>query len=61
MYIAPAPPLLIKIAPDYNEQELEYNTDNEISARNYLNPYTMTRPDLSEIIPNYVLEFSLMT
>ena len=39
------------------EQQLDYNTDNEISARNYLNPYTMTRPNLSEIIPNHVLEF----
>ena len=39
------------------ENQLDYDTDNEVSSRNYLNPYTATRPDRQEIIPNILLEF----
>eukprot|EP00483_Globobulimina_turgida_P012986 UN13010 len=42
-----------------DEKELDYNAEDVVLSRNYLNPNTFTRPDRNEIIPNILLEFNL--
>ena len=40
-----------------SRKELSPNTINKMTARNYLNPATKTRPDVQQIIPNVLLQF----
>lgn len=51
----------IKDLPGFclSEKELSPNTVTRITARNYLNPTTKTRPDAKQIIPNILLQFQL--
>ena len=39
------------------EKQLNYSQDISWSARNYLNPFTFTRPDIKQIIPDTIIEF----
>ena len=42
----------------FTENEVGLHATCEVTARNYLNPTTKTRPNLSEILPNILLEFT---
>eukprot|EP01084_Bolivina_argentea_P014293 26713_1 len=41
-----------------NEKELDYNAGFDFHERNYLNHFTATRPDMSEIVGNILLQFT---